>query len=187
MKDKYKCQIDFEVLHYQGVEKHTCLTLGVVTHDYNPSPKESKARELWIEDQASENYTVSLKPVSTTSQKAEQTKRQTKVFSVKSEAGLWGRQFCSWTLACKDMIKVWIQIMPFLKKKAMREKEVSHVTLYTKEKYRSWRIHWRKMLKKTWELSGLKKWSSRKVQRSTNGIHYKAKRKKDVIYLSNGD
>lgn len=46
MKDKYKCQIDFEVLHYQGVEKHTCLTLGVVTHDYNPSPKESKAREL---------------------------------------------------------------------------------------------------------------------------------------------
>ena len=43
--------------------------MAVVTHDYNPNPKEFKTRELWIEDQASENYTVSLKPVSITSQK----------------------------------------------------------------------------------------------------------------------
>lgn len=108
--------------------------------------------------------------------KAEQTKRQANVFSVRSEARLWSRQFCSWTLACKDMIKVWIEIMPFLKKQW--EEKRSRVTLYTKERYRSWRIHWRKMLKKTWELSGLKKRSSRQVKRSSKGIHKRARREK---------
>lgn len=34
------------------------------------------------------------------------------------------------------------------------------------------------MLKKTWELSGLKKRSSRQVKRSSKGIHKRARRKK---------
>lgn len=57
------------MFHDQGGKKHICLTLAVVTHDCKPNPKESKARELWTEDQASENYTVILKPVLITSQK----------------------------------------------------------------------------------------------------------------------